>query len=777
MSKFSDLFEQGLIRLDSMSNVNFDEDDGGYPLVPLVSRNWKGSEKRLLIIVESVDRTDLKEGRLLATKVSDRGNLENPMTHLLPVLLDRSQLMASQFLDDPENHSDETDFALSVANFNAAPSFKLEGSDRKAINRKFASRCIQIIKRLKPTHVLVCGDSATLNILEHMEHPEAANCWVKRGWVMKCNLDGLKFKLTPTLDLESVYNPKASEDSDDDNDNADKYAIADLLYFVARNVTNLLAGKHLYNLSHIVANPRYIDTIEKFDAMMDDINKDEHKLLAIDSETAGLESYANKIYFLQVAYNTEFGYCLPIQHPKSPFTKEEQRYILGVLRAFFARRKKLKSLIFINGMFDMRIFRAQLKINVIHHHILEVTGAESLLDENMGLFARAKWRVDGAHVGTSYQNLRNLFCLYGNDLYYRMAFSKEERNTCGAVASDNPDLLKYCSLDVQSIFGILQMQVLRARHTYVKPTFDGDYVVYYPFFIKHLKNQMRNTAVGISMMEQSGSPVDMEYLDLLKSKNSPLLKELKRIEADLRHTDAVKETEKLLASKFGRSGGGLFGGGAAQFFDLSKKEHLEYLFFDVLKLDPVLFTSTGQRSIDKNFIKEYADDVHEVQLFGSYVKTSKLLSTYVKGWYKKIMGSVDSALRKTLNPGFGFFTVITGRLNSFNPSLQQVPSRGGTAKYIKRMFRAPKGSLNIKYDYSAQEVRQWSVLSGDRGVAASFRAGLELRKQWIVSPTAELKAELKKRGDVHVNSVHRFFNKWVDKSDPLRDAVKAIVFG
>ena len=62
----------------------------------------------------------------------------------------------------------------------------------------------------------------------------------------------------------------------------------------------------------------------------------------------------------------------------------------------------------------------------------------------MGLFARAKWRVDGAHVGTSYQNLRNLFCLYGNDLYYRMALSKEERNTCGAVAPDNKDLLHYC---------------------------------------------------------------------------------------------------------------------------------------------------------------------------------------------------------------------------------------------------------------------------------------------------------------------------------------------
>jgi HD superfamily phosphodiesterase len=36
---------------------------------------------------------------------------------------------------------------------------------------------------------------------------------------------------------------------------------------------------------------------------------------------------------------------------------------------------------------------------------------------------------------------------------------------------------------------------------------------------------------------------------------------------------------------------------------------------------------------------------------------------------------------------------------------------------------------------------------------------------------------LKKEGDIHIQNVHRFLNKWVEKSSPLRDAIKGIVFG
>jgi len=781
MSTFSSYFEQGLIRLDELASLNLKHISDHYPLVPLVSRNWKTSEKRLLILVESVDRTDLRDKKLLSTAAGKRGGFENPMTHLLPELLDRAQLMTSRFIDAPEDHSSHTEFALSVANFNAAPSYTLEGSARKAINLEFAHRALEIIRKLKPTHVLVSGDSATRNILERLNHPEAANSQIKRGWVLKCEYQGVKFKLTPTLDLESVYNPKSGEANaldDDDNDQADKYAVADLLYFVARNLSNLLAGKHLYSLRHITPKPVYVDTVKKFERMMEDLDREEVKRIALDSENAGLESYTNRIYMLQFAYEEDWGYVLPIQHPKSPFSKAEQAYILSRLRKFFGRRNRLKTFVYLNGMYDMRILRAQLNINVIKHHTIEVTGAESLLDENIGLFGKTKWRVDTESLRTSYQNLRNLFCLYENDLYYRMPFSKEERGTCGAVDPHDQNLLNYASLDAQAVIGILRMQIRRAKATYVKPFGKDDYESYYPWFIRHLKNQMAHTVEGISMMEQAGSPIDMEYLQLLGSKVSPLKKSIHELEMQLRASLALKEAERRLSVVHGRSQGGLFGSGSsATFFSFSKKAHLETLFFDVLGLEPVLYTKTGERSIDKNFVKQYQDDVYEVNLFGQLVKTKKLLSTYVKGWYEKVLSSVDSARLSTLNPSFGFFTIVTGRLNSFDPSLQQIPSRGPTAKYIKRMFRAPKGELGIKYDYSAQEVRQWSVLSKDRGVAASFETGLKLRQQWIVAPTEELKKRLKKEGDVHIANCYRFFKKWVDKSDPLRDAVKAVVFG
>lgn len=37
--------------------------------------------------------------------------------------------------------------------------------------------------------------------------------------------------------------------------------------------------------------------------------------------------------------------------------------------------------------------------------------------------------------------------------------------------------------------------------------------------------------------------------------------------------------------------------------------------------------------------------------------------------------------------------------------------------------------------------------------------------------------ELKTKGDIHLANIFRFFAKWVDKKDPLRDAIKGIVFG
>lgn len=361
-------------------------------------------------------------------------------------------------------------------------------------------------------------------------------------------------------------------------------------------------------------------------------------------------------------------------------------------------------------------------------------------------------------------------------------FSKEERNTAGSLSPNNPDLMNYASMDVQSIFAIREQQQYRASKTRYRPTVTSKELQWYgEAYEKHVSHQMSNTVMAISHMEQAGSPIDMEYLQLLLGKSSPLLKDIAQVERDLRNTENVKALEAQLSQDLGKSTS-LFES-SSNVFRVSSKEHQYKLFLEIMQLPVVSFTKTknadgsSRPAIDKVFVKTYGDQHPEVELFGTYQKLKMLMGTYVKSWYTKITTSLDSSKDHCLRPGFGFFSIVTGRLNSFKPSLQNTPARGSAAKTIKRAFTAPVGHLNLKYDYNAAEVRMASLVSNDPVMASSFKDGIRLRKQWIVGPTEKIWTELRKKGDVHIQSCHRFFNKWVDKSHPLREAIKAVVFG
>jgi hypothetical protein len=793
MTMFTAYFETGQLRYRSdLEVLNLSEVEDFYKLVPVCSRNWKSSEFRLLVVVEAVDRQDLKTGKLLSMDLEkERGSsyYANTMTALLPGLLDASWKMYTDWLAVDNETPEVSEVALGVVNFNAAKTYTLEPTARKAMHKKFADRVIHVIDSMKPTHVFVCGDTATVNLLELLSEQDVPHCEVKRGWVFDLTHKNHKFKLVPSLDLETLYNPKANESADDDDgdsDMADKYATADLLYFVGRNLVNLFAGRHLYSLKRLRPKAVYVDTVEQFDKVMDLVESPDVEYVGTDTEGASLNVVTNKIFSVQFAVDTKVGYVIPLLHPDTPFDGEELKYVFKRLRKFFGATKEasLKTLVYINGKFDLRFLRVQLGIPVILHRTYEVNAGEQLLDENIGLFGGAdsgglRFRKDNDKVRTSYQGLMNALCLYENDAYYNLQFSKEDRGNMGAQPLNDPDVLYYCAHDSVAVLAMARMQIRRAKHTFVRPNFDSKKLVpYYKYFIRHVVLQMGATVQGLSYMEQNGSPIDLEYLTILAGKKSPLLAEINQLNNDMRAFPSVAATEKLLLKSMGRSGGGLLGSvGTAGMFDISKRDHLHKLFYEVMKLKVVSHTGGGAVAIDKEFINTYSADYKEVATFGQYTKVTKLMSTYVKGWLKKIQVSVDDLARSVLSPGFGFFTIVTGRLNSFKPSLQNVPSRGGTAKIIKRMFRAPKGFLSVNFDYSANEIRGGAILAKDDKLAGAFQDGIDLRKQWIVKPSAELAASLATRGDVHIQNVKRLFGVWVAKSDPRRNAIKAVVFG
>jgi hypothetical protein len=392
------------------------------------------------------------------------------------------------------------------------------------------------------------------------------------------------------------------------------------------------------------------------------------------------------------------------------------------------------------------------------------------LDENLKY-------LNNTPFNTPQFGLEQIFMNYGNDHYKTAPFGKGDRTNPNLTRLSNPEFITYGGMDCQSIFGIHEMQINRAKFV------DIEGKPFAKYFKRLVIKQFSSTVHVLSTMKQVGSTVDKAYLKELAGPNSPLKKLMKEAKLDLLKFPEVQKTNKiLLGESSGQSSNrGLFNK-VQTIFNWGKAAHKKALFFGVMDLKPIAISKlTQEPKADKFFIKHYEGEYPVVKRFGEYQKLVKLYGTYVKGWLKVLNKNVDSVADYALRPDYAFAPVVTGRLNSSRPSLQQVPARGDAAKYIKRMFIALPGKMLIKFDYSAHEIRCWSYVSGDTVLAAAFRQGQKLRQMYRAARTPELRAEitkeLKTKGDLHIWNAFLFFGKWIEKSDPLRDAIKQIVFG
>ena len=692
--------------------------------LPICS-SWQNSKRRLLIILQTVDGRGLKAGALLGDKT-----VRTAFTSAINYARGHAR-----------KHKEVPEFSYAVVNHNAYRHLHLKGHAKAEAETEFKSRTQKLIKKLDPTHILFSGD---LNLLYPM-----ANAGHKNGWVH--TIDGRK--VTSTLD----YTRLLEKDG----------LYANLLGFWCRHLANLMLGYLPHSLHEIKAKPVYVNTIEKFDKVMRLFDK--AKVAAVDTETRNLSVLHNAIYTIQFAFddNPTRGFVIPVDHPhkNNPFSTDERRYIKKELRKRMGGLKG-PELVTMNGMFDLRIVRAALKLDIIYHTVWEISAGEHLLDENISSLA---------NLGIKSGGLAAIYCAYGNDHYLRddTAFSKEERSQTGNTDPGDPDFLEYAATDVVSVLAIRDAQMARAE----KEELNGH--SYLPYFQRHMWYQMSDTAHQLSHLKDAGSLIDKRYLRTLMASDSPLSKAIEELLEEFKTVPQVVEANKQLLDESGFKAGSLFGGGSSSqwLFSFTKPAHKSKLFFEVLGLEAVSKTKSGADAVDKNFINHYKDRNFIVSMFGEFQEASKLLSTYVKGWYKRLTKEIDGATDDHLRADYKFFDVDTGRLGSGNPNLQNIPARGKLAKVIKEMFITPDGHLLIRFDYSAHEVRGWSIVSGDKVLAAAFKAGQKLRQLWIKTPTDEVKAELKQKGDLHIQNVFRFFGKWVEKSDPLRDAIKSVVFG
>ncbi|QBQ74605.1 DNA polymerase I [Burkholderia phage BcepSauron] len=719
-----------------------------YNLVIHQCNGWAQNKRRIMIVCQFVDSRDLKAGEMLG----DRGTR-------LPFInaMKYGNKIARSYAEDKSIPQ----ASYTVINWAACKHLNLGTAQKREMEVAFGERIKKAIKKFRPTHILFSGDEAIHSVFPQIKHPQ-----YKRGWVHQMQVGEEKIKVVSTLDFFRLLDKQGEH--------------ANLLGFWCRHFANLVIGRNPHNIADLTPTPKYIKTLDEFTLLMKKLYKASE--VAFDTETRNLSVLFNKILTIQFAMDTnpDRGYVVSVDHPLAHWTKEERLHIKRELKKFFSAKKGPMLLTF-NGMFDLRVVRQQLRIPIIWHPVWEITFGEHALDENISSLNKVCSMPDEQLKDSSkFGGLRPILCSYGNDFYFRddTEFGKGDRGNIANIDPQNPDFLMYAAMDVQSLLRIKQEQLRRADRIMLAGK------VWRPHYERHMIHQMGWTAHQLSHLKQDGSKISKSYLRTLLSKEGPLRKELRRAIAEFRVYKEVRQANSELLKESGFKAGFLFGAAKAAgnwMFKLSRTPHKAKLFFDILGLQPLSKTKSGNDAIDKEFVAHYRDKNKIVGLYGEYQALTKLLSTYARGWFKRLTTNMDAAKDNHLRPDYSVWAVVTGRLASMGPNLQQIPSRGKLAKIIKKMFVSTPGYLMIRYDYSAHEVRIWSVASGDDALAEAFRAGQKLRQAYIAATTdeerAEIKAQLKTKGDIHIQNVFRFFKQWVDKDHPLRHAIKAVVFG
>lgn len=161
--------------------------------------------------------------------------------------------------------------------------------------------------------------------------------------------------------------------------------------------------------------------------------------------------------------------------------------------------------------------------------------------------------------------------------------------------------------------------------------------------------------------------------------------------------------------------------------NLDSLTQLRYYLFELHKLPPMRFTTSGQEALDtkaiqaleklaKGRVKEF------LGLLREYAKVNKLVTTYVR----PLKAALPSILGFPSLAGSYRLSTVSGRLSSSDPNLQNLPSKGREGKLIKGCIGSPdKGWIFVGSDYNALEDRVAANFTRDPNRLITYKEGYD----------------------------------------------------
>jgi DNA polymerase I len=156
-------------------------------------------------------------------------------------------------------------------------------------------------------------------------------------------------------------------------------------------------------------------------------------------------------------------------------------------------------------------------------------------------------------------------------------------------------------------------------------------------------------------------------------------------------------------------------------FNLSSPKQLQKILYEVLDLPILGKTPGGQPSTSESVLHELSLDYELPKKILEHRSLAKLKTTYTDKLPHEIniqTGRVHTSYHQA--------NVITGRLSSSSPNLQNIPIKSIDGRKIRLAFVAPKGKILIAADYSQIELRILAHLSKDENLIRAFKDDLDI---------------------------------------------------
>lgn len=225
-------------------------------------------------------------------------------------------------------------------------------------------------------------------------------------------------------------------------------------------------------------------------------------------------------------------------------------------------------------------------------------------------------------------------------------------------------------------------------------------------------------------MEKTGIKLDVEFLNSLSIK---VEEEIAKIEKKVIRMAGVE-------------------------FNLNSPTQLAEILFEKLKLPTLELKKnrkSGGISTAASELKKIENKHEIIPLILRYREITKLLSTYLKPL--PLLADENGRVHTT----YGQDTT-TGRMNSLEPNLQNIPIKGELGSEVRKAFIAEKGMKLISSDYSQIELRIVACLSDDTAMIEAFTNNI----------------------DIHTNTAAEIFNVGIDKvTKDQRRVAKTVNFG